>query len=92
MSFAQGDPAMAAVDTLTLTGTLPDGKYLVTVSSDVFALGSRDINIVVGATGINKVVSDEPKNQYFDLQGRRLEDRPAKKGIYIRNNRKEVVK
>ena len=92
MTFAQGNPAMAAVDTLTLTGTLPDGKYLVTVSSDVFALGSRDINIVVGATGINKVVSDEPKNQYFDLQGRRLEGRPAKKGIYIRNNRKEVVK
>ena len=43
------------------------------------------------ATGINRVMSGMPTDQYFDLQGRRLEGRPVKRGIYIRNNRKEVI-
>ena len=92
LTFAQGNPAMAEVDTMTVTGVLPDGDYLLRVSSDVSILGTRDIQITVGTTGIKDVISDAPENRYFDLQGRRLQGRPARKGIYIRNNRKEVVK
>ena len=92
LTFAQGNPAMAEVDTMMVSGTLPDGEYLLRVSSDVSILGTRDIRITVGTTGINNVISDVPENRYFDLQGRRLQGRPARKGIYIRNNRKEVVK
>ena len=46
------------------------------------------------ATGIegNRAVADEADEQWFDLQGRRLEQKPTKKGIYILNGRKVVVK
>lgn len=93
LNFAQPDEyGLAVVDTMTVTGTLPDGNYLLRVSSDVSLLGTRDIHLAVGSTGINKVISGASENRYFDLQGRRLEGRPAKKGVYIRNNRKEVIK
>ena len=44
------------------------------------------------ATDINSVLTNAPEDRYFDLQGRRLQGRPAKKGLYIRNNRKVIVK
>lgn len=44
------------------------------------------------ATGINSVLTNAPEDRYFDLQGRRLQGRPAKKGLFIRNNRKVIVK
>ena len=92
LTFAQEDVGLAVVDTMTVSGVLPDGDYLLRVSSDVFALGTRYIQISVGSTGIDRVISNAPENKYFDLQGRRLQGRPARKGIYIRNNRKEVVR
>ena len=92
LTFAQEDVGLAVVDTMTVSGVLPDGEYLLRVSSDVFALGTRYIQISVGSTGIDRVISNAPENKYFDLQGRRLQGRPARKGIYIRNHRKEVVR
>lgn len=54
--------------------------------------GTISFDFMKDPTGINKVMIDATENTYFDLQGRRLQGRPARKGIYIRNNRKEVIK
>jgi hypothetical protein len=63
------------------------------ITTDVNELGPRDINITVGATGIAGVLSDDPKNNvYTDLKGVRMNSRPNRKGVYIHNGRKEVVK
>ena len=91
LTFAQGDPDLAVVDTLTLTDALPDGKYLIRVNSEV--LGNRYVELTVGGdTGIRGVVSDAQTDIYTDLKGMRLEGRPARKGIYIRSGKKVVVK
>ena len=45
------------------------------------------------ATGINslRTIDRDGTERYFDLNGRRIE-KPATKGIYIHNGRKEVLK
>ena len=49
---------------------------------------------VVTATAIHSIVNSKSVNRqsYYDLQGRRMNDYPIKKGIYIRNGRKTVIK
>ena len=93
MSFDNLNKYLASVDTLTIKGELSDGTYVLRITTDVNELGPRDINITVGATGIAGVLSDDQKNNvYTDLKGVRINSRPIRKGIYIRNGRKEVVK
>ena len=46
-----------------------------------------------GTTGIDSVESGELKvDSYYDLNGRKLQGNPTKKGIYIHNGKKVVVK
>ena len=80
------------VDTMTVNGSLPDGNYLLRVDTNVKELGSRDIHIAVGATAIDRIPVESQAAIFTDLQGRRLQGRPSRKGIYIRNGRKEIVK
>ena len=51
-------------------------------------------NITVGGTGIAPIVATDPnrKDVYTDLNGIRMNSRPNRKGIYIRNGRKEFVR
>ena len=64
--------------------------------------GARAISLVLGntdATGIDAIFGD-PGNSgqpaasgdYYDLNGRRLDSKPTRKGVYIQNGRKVVVK
>ena len=92
LTFAQGDPNLAVVDTLKLTDVLPDGIYLIRVSTSWEPLALNYVEFSVGGTGIDSVVGDEATGVYTDLRGMRLEGRPARKGIYIRNGKKVVVK
>lgn len=92
LTFAQGDPNLAVVDTLKLTDVLPDGNYLIRVSTSWEPLALNYVEFSVGGTGIDSVVGDEATGVYTDLRGMRLEGRPARKGIYIRNGKKVVVK
>ena len=54
---------------------------------------ARVINLIDEATGIS-VVSGSPANigTIYDLNGRKLDKMPTKKGVYILNGRKVVVK
>jgi len=93
LSFAAGNPLVATVDTIRVTSALPDGKYLLRISNDLTTLGQRDIYITVGAsTGIGSVGCERGGDTYVDLQGRRLKARPQRKGVFLRNGRKEIVR
>lgn len=92
LTFAQGDPNLAVVDTLTLNDALPDGKYLVRVNTGWEPLDQSYVELSVGDTGVQGVKNDEQTGIYTDMRGMRLEGRPARKGVYIRNGKKVVVK
>ena len=51
------------------------------------------IQEIAGVTGI-ETIDREPLtlNQWYDMQGRKLESKPARKGVYISNGKKVVVK
>ena len=93
LGFVNGLEYLAASTTMKLESKLPDGHYVVHISSDWEPLGTRDINLYVGeTTSLGKVVREVPEDTYTDLQGRRLDRRPTRKGIYIKDGRKVVVK
>ena len=93
ISFESGTKNLAGVDTVTIKGTLSDGEYIIRVSTDIASFPTRDIKISVGGTGITAVKCDDAQSDaYTDLRGVRMNSRPIRKGIYIRNGRKEVVK
>ena len=92
LTFNKGQDYLAVVDTMTVNGSLPDGNYLLRVDTNVKELGSRDIHIAVGATAIDGLPAESQAAIFTDLQGRRIQGRPSRKGIYIRNGRKEIVK
>ena len=57
--------------------------------------GARTITLVFGddATGINSMVNGQwPMDTWYDLNGRKLDKMPTKKGIYIKNGKKVVVR
>ena len=46
-----------------------------------------------GATAIDLLTTpDEGEGKWFDLQGRQLDGKPSKKGLYIRNGKKMIIK
>ena len=51
------------------------------------------IQEIAGVTGI-ETIDREPLtlNQWYDMQGRKLEGKPARKGVYISNGKKVVVR
>ena len=51
------------------------------------------IQEIAGVTGI-ETIDREPLtlNQWYDMQGRKLEGKPVRKGVYISNGKKVVVK
>ena len=77
-------------------GVLPAGRVFLPANNLQLSRGMTR-SIVIDdddATGIegNWSAADDADEQWFDLQGRRLEQKPTKKGIYILNGRKVVVK
>ena len=59
------------------------------------ASSARTMNIVFDdATGVKEVigVNEVSDNSWYDLSGRKLQGKPNKKGVYIKNGRKVVVK
>ena len=76
---------------LTTGGTLPANRCYLPASGPA---SSRGLNIDTGdgTTFINAISKDEMNDErWFDLQGQRIA-RPQKKGIYIRDGKKVVIK
>lgn len=83
----------AVVDTIPQSFTLPDGKYLLYLSSTWDQMPTRDVFLTVGkVTGISSVEADRRDGVFYDLQGRRLEGTLPRKGIYIRQGKKVINK
>jgi hypothetical protein len=75
-------------------GTLPAGKVFLPLNGGNSA-NTRGIVIEgEGTTGIQNLVSDSEVSHgvWYDLQGRKIDGKPIKKGVYILNGRKVVVK
>jgi len=75
------------------TGSITSGKCYLEPTGTFFA-GTRGFSIAGGAEGttaISDAVADSDHSEWFDLQGRKIE-MPSKKGLYIRDGKKIVVK
>ncbi len=75
------------------TGSITSGKCYLDLTGTSFA-GTRGFSIAGGAEGttaISDAVADSDHSEWFDLQGRKIE-KPSKKGLYIRDGKKIVVK
>lgn len=55
------------------------------------SLATRSYALDEGVTNIGSLTSDEGQAEIYDLQGRRVST-PSKKGMYIRNGKKVVIK
>jgi hypothetical protein len=76
-------------------GTLPTGMFFLDLSQEQSAQtrGMLSIGGDSGTTGINDVERDESRVEgWFTLDGRRLNFAPIRKGIYIHNGKKIIVK
>ena len=59
--------------------------------------GARSISISSlfggeGTTGIIDVIAEPNSDRWYDMNGRRLQSKPVRKGIYIKNGKKVVIK
>ena len=43
-------------------------------------------------TNINGIEKDADESDWYDMSGRKLDGRPTKKGVYIKNNKKIVIR
>lgn len=77
-------------------GQLADHRWMLMVANETEGgYGEKARNIVFGET-TNKITATNIKNatkgDVFDLNGRKLDKMPTKKGVYIQNGKKVVVK
>ena len=71
--------------------TMAAGKAYLQVSGT--SAPARSFNIVFdGTNGIREVRGGKDADAWYNLDGRRINDRPSTKGIYIRRGRKEIVR
>jgi hypothetical protein len=74
-------------------GTLAAGKCWLQISKAATS-GARRLTITFDEplTGIESVITDTEDANWYDLNGRRLDKKPAQKGLFIKNGKKVVVK
>lgn len=75
--------------------TLAAGKvYLVEPTGEAKAMSLVVDNFDGTATAIGSITgkAEEQKDEWFTLQGVRLDGKPTGKGVFIHNGRKELVK
>ena len=75
------------------TTVLPDGTWKVYLPKTTNA-GARLMITNDQSTGIVNLQTDEKEviDKWYSLDGRRLNGKPTKKGLYIKNGQKAVVK
>lgn len=81
---------LARVDLSGSTAFDPNKAFVVAASTKS---ATRLTLVRDGATAIDLVTTpDEGEGKWFDLQGRQLDGKPSKKGLYIRNGKKMIIK
>ena len=79
---------------MSSTNSIPAGRaYL--PAAEVPAQSAPSLTIVFegDVTGIDEMVNGKSVNgQWYDLNGRKLQNKPTKKGVYILNGKKVVVR
>lgn len=91
--YSTPDQYTCQIDSMYIYESLPDGQYVLRITTDWSQLPGRDINVAVGATGISDITTEDPEEpKLFDLQGRSLNSLPARRGIYLNRGRKILVK
>jgi hypothetical protein len=75
------------------TGSIPVGRAYLVVSS----AGAPQLSMIIDGGGTTAIDSLEREaendgDEWFTLDGRKLQQKPAKKGLYIMNGKKVVVK
>ena len=106
MLHADGDVTVASISgtvyglynnvLMRVTGTIPAGKNYLVVAG---AAGAPKLTFVVdkgqgegSATAIGTIEASEADHDaWYTLDGRRLQQKPSQKGLYIRNGQKVVV-
>ena len=75
-------------------GTLAAHRAYLQLPTRLMDHGAKYLNMVFDdeTTSINGVMTQEESTPYYDLQGVRHDNVPTKKGIYIHNGKKVVVK
>ena len=75
------------------TGIMPAGSFYLPISR---AAGARSLRIVYegDTTGMEDVrwQTEEGSSGWYSIDGRKLDGKPTRKGLYIHNGKKEVVK
>ena len=77
---------------LTSSGTLPAGSVYLPITDVTAKTRSLTIGDGENTTSIDNVKCQITDDEWYDLQGRRLGSKPTKKGIYISNGSKVVIK
>ena len=95
-----GNPSEDTNKSVKLRAWVDGVEYDITIKSIFFSgdatYGSFSdglVHLVLGSqTGISNVVADDEEATWYDLSGRKLNGKPTKKGVFIKNGKKEVVK
>ena len=77
---------------LCSSGTLPAGSVYLPITDVTAKTRSLTIGDGENTTSIDDVKWQITDDEWYDLQGRRLGSKPTKKGIYISNGQKVVIK
>lgn len=80
---------------LVSPGTLPAGRVFLPINESGRSDASFSRSIIIegdGTTGISGGIIDNSTEQWYDIQSRKFEKKPTRKGVYILNGRKVVVK
>ena len=81
----------------TTSGTIPANRgYLVVAASAVNAGSAPQLSITIGddTTGIGSVDCDSvatDNDEWYTLDGQKLQQAPTRKGLYIKNGKKVVI-
>ena len=86
--------------TATISNVQYSGRSLkLNESADMFRCytsGQKDVTIFKETTSTTDIqkssVSSGKNREIYDLQGRKINGKPAKKGVYVRNGKKVVMK
>lgn len=98
VTYASSDEAIATVDANGVVTTKAPGQVIITATGaeteNCYEAQKAQYSLTVNdPSGISEIVNGQSANRkYFDLQGRRIISRAARKGMYVVDGKKVIVK